>query len=74
MQNEKIWNSTPETEDDHAKTLTPLSLQSTLASRVKILTEDNKKKKTDFFFAEVHEISHEMTTYCRKNKTKFSMR
>ena len=49
MQNEKIWNSTPETEDDHAKTLTPLSLQSTLASRVKILTEDNKKKKTDFF-------------------------
>ena len=50
MQNEKIWNSTPETEDDHAKTLTPLSLQSTLASRVKILTEDNKKK-TDFFFA-----------------------
>ena len=50
MQNEKIWNSTPETEDDHAKTLTPLSLQSTLASRVKILTEDNKKKKNWFFF------------------------
>ena len=49
MQNEKIWNSTPETEDDHAKTLTPLSLQSTLASRVKILTEDNKKKKLIFF-------------------------
>ena len=73
MRNEKIWNSTPETEDDHAKTLTLLSLQSTLASRVKILTEDNKKK-TDFFLAEVHEISHEMTTYCRKNKTKFSMR
>ena len=49
MQNEKIWNSTPETEDDHAKTLTPLSLQSTLASRVKILTEDNKKKNWFFF-------------------------